>query len=346
MSLAVTNPPEEHPHLRRTAERATAVLFALAGFAIAFTVASQYALVHNRAFLAFCQRADGVAGEPLRIEATLRALRPGEAQLIAVGSSVLDSDLDVERLAASYHLDVRPLSLSGGTAAEMAMLTPRLSRARPQAVVFLATVWTLFERVEWQEARLYDPRIAASLLSAHELMADRQAHASRLLGSLHFVIRHRAPLRERLAQAALSRLAPGRARGPARPVTQVPAGVRARWEAQERDFTCGGVNAHALELMARRLADEGVPLIVVPTPADSRWDRDESLWRRLDDCLAGIAGRTGAIVLARSSVEDFAPSEFDDAQHMNAAGRRRFTDRVGSLLQPALVRAGSGHAVQ
>jgi len=346
MSLAVAKRPEAPPDPRRMAERATVILFALGGFAIAMAAASHLALVHSRAFLAFCQRADGVAAQPLHSEVTLRALRPGEAQLIAVGSSMLDSDLDVDRLARSYRLDVRPLPLFGGTVAELAMLTPRLSRARPQAVVLLTTVWTLFDHVEWPEARLYDPRIAAALLTWRELMADRQAHASHLLGSLHFVIRHRAALRERLAEAALSRLRPDTAGGAARPITRVPANVLARWDAEEQDFTCRSVNARALEIMARRLRDEDVPLIVVPTPANSRWDRDESLWRRLEECLAGIAQRTGAIVVPRPSVGDFAPSEFEDRQHMNAAGRQRFTDRVGPLLQRALARARSGRAVQ
>jgi hypothetical protein len=346
MSLAAATPPEAPPHARRTAESAAVVLLAVFGFAVALAAASHLALVHSRPFLAFCRREGSAATQPLRIEATLRALRPGEAQLIAVGSSVLDSDLDVDRLARRYHLDLRPLPLYGGTTAEMAMLTPRLSSARPEAVVLFTTVWMLFDHVDWPEVRLYDPRIAASLLTWRELVADRQAHASHLLGWFHFVIRHRAALRERLAEAAEARFAPPEQAGGRHRITRIPAAVQARWEAEKQDFTCRSVNARALEIMAGRLRDEDVPLVVVPTPANSVWDGDESLGRRLEDCLAGIAGRTEAIVVPRPPAGDFPPSAFQDRQHMNAAGRQRFTDRVGPLLQQALVRARSRRAVQ
>ena len=114
---------------------------------------------------------------------------------------MLDRDLDVEHLARSYGLDVRPVPLFGGTMAEMAMLTPQLSRARPRAVVLLVSLGLLLDHVVWPEVRVYDPHIAASLLGGRELMADRQAHASHVLGSLHFVIRHRASLRTRTAEA-------------------------------------------------------------------------------------------------------------------------------------------------
>ena len=346
MSLAVAKPPEAPPDARRTAERATFVLLAVIGSAVAWTAATHLALVHCRPFLAFCQRANGPSAQHLRIEATLRALRPGEADLIAVGSSLLDRDLDVEHLARSYGLDVRPVPLFGGTMAEMAMLTPQLSRARPRAVVLLVSLGLLLDHVVWPEVRVYDPHIAASLLGGRELMADRQAHASHVLGSLHFVIRHRAALRERLAGAARSRFGLESRQGGARPSARLPAAVHARFDARERDLTCASVNARALEIMARRLRHEGVPLIVVPTPGNSPLDRNEALLRRLDQCLDGIGQRTGAIVLPRPAPDDFPATEFEDALHMNDLGRRRFTDRVGLLLQHALARAGSGDALQ
>ena len=187
---------------------ATRVLLILAGFTVALAALSDQALVHSTRFLAFAGQGDDAAGQPMRIEAPLRALRAGEAQIVAVGRSVLFSDVDAARLAERYEIDVRPLPLFGGTTAEMAMLSPLLAEARPRAVVLLATVWTLFDHVDWPEVRVYDPRIAASLVGGRGLVADRQAHASHLLGSFHFVIRHRAALRERLLAAVRARFAP------------------------------------------------------------------------------------------------------------------------------------------
>ena len=344
MSAAVAQPPAAPPDPRPTAGSATRVLLLLAGFTVALAVASNFALVHCARFLAFARGGDDAAGQPMRIEATLRALRPGEARIIAVGSSVLFTDVDAPRLSESYGLDLLPLSLFGGTTAEMAMLSPWLAEARPRAVVVLATVWTLFDHVDWPAVRVYEPRIAGSLVSGRELVADRQAHASHLLGSLHFVIRHRAALRDRIGE--VTRLRFTTAKETAEPIAvRLPPAPRAHREATAADFSCTGVNARALELMARRMREAGVAFVIVPTPADSPRDRDEALWQRLDGCLAGIAGRTGARVVLRPGPDDFPPSDFENEQHMNAGGRQRFTDRLGLLLQHALA-PRSGDAVQ
>jgi hypothetical protein len=345
MSLAAAPSPEAPAAPRAHAGSGAAVLLALAAFTLVVAAASHLAIVHSRPLLVSLARTEDVAAQPLHIEATLRAMRPGEAPLVAVGSSVLDTDLDEHRLAGRFGVVVRPLPLYGGTIGEMAMLTPLLVHARPRGVVVTTTVWTLFDHVEWPEARLYDPRIAFELLTWREIVADRQAHGSHLLGSLHFVIRHRAALRERVGAEALRLL--GLAPAPPAPAAlHVPAAVRARWEALGQEFTCDGVNARALEVMARRLAEAGIPLFVVPTPANSSRDRDPALWRRLDQCLGQVASRTGAVVLPSPGIDDFPPSDFADSQHMNAGGRARFTDRVGALLQQALARRGAGRAVQ
>ena len=343
MSAAVAQPPAAPPDPRATAGGATRALLVLAGFTVALAAASNLALVHSARFLAFARGGDDAAGQPMRIEATLRALRPGEAQIVAVGSSVLFADVDAARLAERYGLFLRPLALFGGTTAEMAMLSPSLAQARPRAVVVLATAWTMFDHVDWPSVRVYDPRIASSLVSGRELLADRQAHASHLLGSFHFVIRHRAALRERIAAAARLRGAPtGEAAERINP--RLPPAVRAR-EVTAADFSCTGVNARALELMAGRMREAGVTFVIVPTPADSPWDRDEVLGQRLDGCLAGIAARTGARVVLRPAPGDFPSSDFENEQHMNASGKQRFTDRLGLLLQHALA-PRSGDAVQ
>ena len=65
MSLAVAKPPEAPPDARRTAERATFVLLAVIGSAVAWTAATHLALVHCRPFLAFCQRANGASAQHL-----------------------------------------------------------------------------------------------------------------------------------------------------------------------------------------------------------------------------------------------------------------------------------------
>ena len=188
MPAAVAQPPAASPEPRPAAGGAARVLLLLGGFILLLAAASHLALVHSARFLAFARGGDDGAGQPMRIEATLRALRPGEARIIGVGSSVLFADVDASRLAERYGLELLPLSLFGSTTAELAMLSPRVVEARPQAVVVLATVWTLFDHVDWAAVRVYDPPIAAPLVGARQILADRQAHASHLLGSSHFVM--------------------------------------------------------------------------------------------------------------------------------------------------------------
>jgi hypothetical protein len=345
MSAAASPPPAALPDAGPPAGGAIRVLLFLAGFTVLLGAISHVALVHSGRFLAFARGGDDAAGQPMRIEATLRALRPGEARIIAVGSSVLFADVDAGRLAERYDLDLLPLSLFGGSSVELAMLSPRLAAARPGAVVFLATVWTFFDHVDWPGLRVYDPRIAASLASGREIVADRQAHASHLLGSLHFLIRHRAALRARMAETTGLRLRTGENFAEEVAARLPPPAARAHREATAADFSCTGVNARALELMARRMREAGITFVLVPTPADSRWDRDETVWLRLDGCLAEIAARTGARLVLRSAPNDFPPSNFENEEHMNAVGRQRFTDRLGLLLQHALA-PRSGDAVQ
>jgi hypothetical protein len=333
MSLAVAKPKEPSPFADPPRETAVGVALRLSAFAVAIILASHLLLVHSRSFLARCQRAEDVASQPLRIEATLRLVEPGQAQVLAVGSSVLVSHVDSGRLA-HYGLDVRVLPLYGSTPVETAMLAPLLARARPRAVVLFTTVWALFDRVVWRDLRVYDPAIAWSLSSARKLLADRQAHASHLLGSLHFAIRHRAALREVIAQAFVPAPAAG---GPRWPVPEeVPALQFGRWQADPGDFTCPSIHTRGIEALARRLDEDGVRLILVPTPGNSRWDRDPSLRRRFEECLADVGRRTGAIAVPGGELPAFGPADFADTQHMNAAGRRRFTDAIAPVLERAL----------
>ena len=234
--------------------------------------------------------------------------------MIAVGSSLLDRDLDAE----SPRSELRARRSSAAAVRRHHRARWRCSphdssRARPRAVVLLRrALGLLFDHVVWPEVRVYDPHIAASLLGGRELMADRQAHAVSRAGI--------APLRdpssrrhcaERLAggRALSSRAAlaePARRARPLRPSSgRRPRSVRRQGSATS---PAASVNARALEIMARRLRQEGVPLIVVPTPANSPLDRNEALLRRLDQCLDGIGQRTGAIVApSRPAPDDFPP---------------------------------------
>lgn len=203
MSSAPAVPPAmPRPEEGRAA--ATRTLLALAGFAVLLLAATHLVLVGSRPLLlAFARDANTMAARPLQIESRLRAMPRGEAGVLVVGSSIVASDVDKELLGQRLGMDrarIHLIVLPSGNALETAMLTPLLERTRPGVVVSLATVWTLLDVLDLETVRFYDPRVAFSLFTWDEMLAGRQAHASRLFASLHFGIRHRSSLRHQIAQ--------------------------------------------------------------------------------------------------------------------------------------------------
>jgi hypothetical protein len=335
MSAALAPSPVPEPRAPE-GESARGVLLRLGAFVAALGVGSHLLLVGCRPLLSACERRLEPAAQPLRNEAALRLLRPGEAQLLVVGNSVVTSDVDAERLATGFGLDAVPLPLYGASSVDVAMSAPLLARARPRAVVVLVSMWAVLDRVDWSAVRVYDPGLALSLLSWRELLDERQAHAARMLESLHFVVRHREPLR----QMAADLLAPRRRRA-------VPASGR-REAIEERaarleesgmaaaTFTCPSLSTRALEAMAGRLGEAGVRTVLVFAPGNRRWNSDPALAARFDECLRGLAARTGSALVAREALPAFTAADFRDPEHMTRAGRERFTDALGARLRALL----------
>src|SRR5687768_2796768 len=133
----------------RPRDGARAVLVKLLAFVLALGAASHAALVTSGRFLAWCEEAAGEDAQPLRLEATLRRLAPGQFDVLVVGSSVAESHVHPTRLLVRHRVRALALPLHGGTMVDLAMLAPHLVRPRPRAVVVLPTVWTLFDRFEW-----------------------------------------------------------------------------------------------------------------------------------------------------------------------------------------------------
>ncbi len=349
MASALPESPEPHEREERAepADGTAGVFVRLGAFVLAFVLLSHLLLVHSRAFLQLCARlADRGADQALRIEATLRVLESGEVALIVAGSSIVLSHFDHERLAEALALeaeDVLAAPLFSGSGLDIAMMTRDLGRARPAAVLLPVTVWTLFDRLEAEELRVYDPVMALSILSARELLSERQAHASGLLGSLHFAIRHRASLRHMLWTS----LGQGRPLGSVmeRAGARLPRG-RIRATARREQFTCPSVHTRALLEMVRRLEDQGVLLVLVTTPTNGRFDYDPAVRDRLDRCLAGLPVTPGLAVIPRSELPSFGPADFADPLHMNPHGRARFTAAVAPRLAVLLGRRKPPDALQ
>jgi hypothetical protein len=151
------------------------VLLRLGAFVVLFAATTHLAMVGSPAFLHWCgEQASRPSDQGLRIETDLRTSGAGEIELMLVGSSVVVSHFDAARLGTVLAIDPDAIvvaPLYGGNGLEIAMMTRLLRRARPVAVVMPVTVWTLFDRFEAEDLRLYDPAMALSIFTPRELLA-------------------------------------------------------------------------------------------------------------------------------------------------------------------------------
>lgn len=320
---------------RHASVRADRLLLAIGIFFFLLFVASDAVLTHSRAFWRFCKRG-GFTGTTasLVVEATLHTTAPGSRDWIVVGSSVVQRDVDVPRLAAAAGRtteSVMKLPLLGGSGLEIAMLTRKLIALHPRAVVLLATPWSQKNDVDWDVLRFYDPLIAADIFSWREVLAEHAAHASGLLAASHVVVRQRASLRIDLFSRILARTAPSGVHAPG--IREAVKRARQeRFAARREDFGCDNVNVRALAAMAGRVSAAGIALVVVSTPVTGRWGHDAGFIRTVDDCFASLAHDVGFVFLPRSTWSEFPPQMFGDPVHMTDSGRDAFSDELGHAL--------------
>jgi hypothetical protein len=320
------------------------LLLGLGAFLLTLFVLSDAVLTHSRSFWRFCKRG-GFAGmtAPLVVEASLSLAAPGRSDVIVTGSSVVERDINAAEVAAASHLPVDrllKLPLFGGSSLEIAMLTRRLVALRPRVVVYLATPWTLQNKIDWDLLRFYDPLVAVDVLSWSEILAEHATHAAGLLSASHVVIRHRSSLRTALFRPLLAATAGGPVHAP----RAREAGRRAwkeRYAARRGDFACDNINARSLDAMARRLSDAGISFVVVSTPVSGRWGRDPELVGFVDDCLASRARAQRFVFLSRDTWSKYPPTMFGDYVHMSPEGRDKFSNELGRALAGELPRLRS-----
>lgn len=314
---------------------ANRLLSALALFLVVGYFGSDLALTHSRAFWRF-GRTGRLTGPtaPLVFESTLHLLTPGRSDMLFVGSSVVERDVDAPTVARRMGRrvgDVFKLPLLGASSLEVAMLTRRLIELRPKVIVYLATPWALQNHVDWDLVRFYDPVVAWNVFSWSELLADHATHASSLLAASHVIVRHRAYLRTLLFEPLLSHTAEASVHEPGSG-EEILRRWAERFATRVEDFGCDNANARGLAWMARRLSQAGIALVVVATPVAGKRDRDPALRRLVDECLSAQARATGFSFLPRKLWGDYPRDHFYDPVHMTSIGRMRFSGDLGRIL--------------
>jgi hypothetical protein len=328
-AVSTSSPPQE------ALLRADKLLVYLGCFFLLLFVSSDALLTHSQAFWRWSKRG-GFTGPtaPLVVEATLHTTKPGTRDWIVIGSSVVERDIDVERLSsASGHARDRILKLPllGATSLELAMLTNDIIALRPRAVVLLATPWTLQNHIDRDRVRFYDPRMAVEIFSWRQILAEHANQASGLMAWSNVVVRHRESLRQDLFSRWLHRTAPSGVHEPGGR-EKFRRAWHERYSARREDFGCENLNVRALDAMSRRLKSEGIRLVLVSTPVGGRWGHDRELVGFVDGCFSSLADDGGFTFLPRATWSRFPTDSFSDQVHMTAAGAEAFSNELGRVL--------------
>ncbi len=323
--------------MRDASTSASAALALLFAFVVGLGVASDAALRASPGFWRYALTAtESHASRELRLEAGLRLTAPGSLDTVILGSSIARdavSPADLGRKLGVGARGARTFHVAAGFPAEVAMLADRFAGLRARRAVFPVTHWTLHRGLGNGGFRFYDASLAAGIFTPGEIIADFGEHASGVLRSAHVVVRHRKALRERLWTSVFGRTTEPRYV----PLSVLKAGALIdedlRRATVEGDFTCEAPNVRALVALGRRLAAAGTRLVLVATPVDTSWHSEQAIPDLLDRCLGERAGEGAFDYIPFAAMPGFSTDEFRDTDHLNEAGRRRYTEALAKNLQ-------------
>lgn len=300
----------------------------LLGFGAIFFFAVNFLLVNSEGFwLGVRAYARSVAAQPLTLEGFLRVLPRGSVDVAVLGNSVVNFGVEPNILASRLQLPpqvVKTMVLPGATDLELAMLLPELERIAPKQLIYITTVGAVYRPLDWDNLRLYDPRVAVDMFDAGHWLREHTFHASGLLAWSNVVVRHRERIREALEA----------------PLRNFDVVRRVEFQQQRRrelrflrgqatrdlnDFACPTYHTQAVGVIARRMRDIGANVIVVAAPLNNEWDGNPDLQALLDECLGRELAGTGATYIPRAEATEFPEGAFLDGYHLNQDGRAHFT---------------------
>ena len=249
---------------------------------------------------------------------------------LLIGNSVVVEGLDADavQLAAGSPSPVRNYGLDGTSLAESEAILPRLLATRPSRVVLVVMPTHLVEvdRNAPNIERIYDySGLTSHAAASRDLDQLRRLRAAPLMSLDHH-------LRQRLARGRRTG-AEGDWTDPHRLTSDLPETARRQnidlveslLRNGSADFRVREVDR--IERMRRTCRDAGARLIVCRAPIHPEL-------RELTPSFAGADVDLSSVLTT---------AEFADAVHPNAAGRARFSERLGEALRgPVSVAAVSG----
>lgn len=297
--------------------------------------------------------------DALRVEANIR-LFPGDTsskRIVLMGSSQTREDFDVDYLNQRFRDRGHFVNLGfsgNGNPIEMYMLTPRVTDTKPDLVVYMPFIGSLFRPYSYQTFDLYfNPNMLPLIGSIHGWgeFADRaDIIAMGFFRRASILFRHRDSY-QHMVDDAIDRWV----RGLPAKVAQTYAYHRRkpnshfrhliethRKRPRYREHRYRELYQEAFHMMVRRLLEQNIDLLVIdgPTHPLIRHFYDPRLDSEYDRFMSDASATYGFTRLRKSDLPEFRDEEFNDFTHLNAAARARFNAFVADYLEANAARLG------
>ena len=279
--------------------------------------------------------------DPCLVEAMLRSLPKGRANVLVLGNSRADEILDLDRLEQRFarpQLRFHNLTVAGSGVVEYAMLSAPLAALEPRAALLMIHASALRD-VGWADDTFaYDSAVALRIFTPAEFVASTGFQLDGLAGQLHVLARHRSALQGAalvwLGRTTFREIQLERRR-------RIGADQRregrayAAWLA-EAPGDPDNPNTRALGVLAQRLGAAGVRLIVLEAPSNPLTAPPEVAPRlaAFRTYLTARAAREGFSFVPVTRMPPL--DDFKDRVHASPAGRARYTERIAAALAPEL----------
>lgn len=286
--------------------------------------------------------------DPYRVEAQLRTIEPGRRNVLMVGDSTSEASVDLKQLNrhfARQGFEFNILSIGGAPTVEFGLLTNALVDLDPSAVVVFASPYTLRSGDIYPSIHTYDVRTVPALFTVQEVLDHVPFHLSGMASQAHVLVRHRQAMRRigaiYLGLDSWSGYASDRMKRKLKMLRNQIDGPLMTWvrnQAKAPDVY-PNPNTRAIELLARRLGERNVHLVVVEAsihPLFRMLLRPQRL-KAFRETVTAIAAEQPMVFLDASHMPVLEDADFKDHSHLNARGRRRFTEALMFHLEKVLV---------
>lgn len=282
--------------------------------------------------------------DPYRLEALLRTLAPGRANVLLLGNSVVELGFDAEALErrfADRGLRVAKLTQGGAPALCFGMHADAIAALEPALAVYVASAPSLRSRAYLGSVYAYDAGAAIELFTAREALAEAGFHLDGAIAQANLLARHRRALqRAALERLGLTSWDALRARVDAAQLRREFEGLGQwqAWVADREPDAYPNPNTRALARLARRLRERGAKLLVMEAPLHPMQARLTPPPRlaRFRAELETLSAEHGFALIPGAALPELREADFSDWIHASERGRERLTAFLGDAVARAL----------